>query len=88
MGNQYQNGNGEYIIPSETFVEIHREGMEKLGFWTEEYKTTIIRAVEASFNEEVTKQWQVVDIVFNDGVALVKWRKRLNPSQKIHPDFR
>lgn len=61
------------------FLKAHQSGMEVLGFWTEEYKSTIIHAIEMQYQPEVLIYWQITDIVHNGDKFLTKWHKRYRP---------
>lgn len=61
------------------FLESHKEAMESLGFWTEEFKSTVILMVENKYKTKVIREWEIVDLTFNGDKALIKWKKRLQP---------
>ena len=47
------------------FLELHQKEINTLGFWTEEYKKTIMQAMELQYNPEIIKEWCIVDFVPN-----------------------
>ena len=61
------------------FLEIHKTQMEPTGFWSEEYRSSIIGCIEAKFKTEVIREWTITDFVSNGDRVLVKWVKRLFP---------
>ena len=61
------------------FIETHIEGMETLGFWSEEYRSAVIRMIEAGYKTEIIREWAIVDLLLNGDKVLVKWGKRFQP---------
>lgn len=61
------------------FLKAHQNGMEVLGFWSEEYKSVVIRAIEIQYQPEVLMHWHITDIVPNGDKFLTKWHKRFMP---------
>ena len=61
------------------FLELHKEGMDKLGFWTEEYRSTLLMAIENKYKSEIIREWSICDFIANADKFLVKWVKRHNP---------
>ena len=61
------------------FLELHKEKMETLGFWSEEYKSVVISMMETRYKTEVIREWVIVDLIFKDDKALIKWKKRFQP---------
>lgn len=61
------------------FLEVHKEGLEPLGFWQAEYKESIQKCIENRYKTDVIKNYSVVDIVMNGDKVLVKWIKRWKP---------
>jgi len=61
------------------FLETHKEGMKHLGFWAEEYKSSVLRSLELQYSTEVLREWTIVDLTFNGDKALAKWEKRTFP---------
>ena len=61
----------------QTFLEIQKSTMEVLGFWTENYRSTLIKQTELIFKTEVIKEWTITDIVMNGDKVLLKWNKRM-----------
>ena len=62
-----------------SFLEIQKEGMEVLGFWTESYKEVLLNQMESMYKSEVLKEWAICDIVIHDEKVLLKWNKRFRP---------
>jgi hypothetical protein len=62
-----------------SFLEIQKEGMEVLGFWTESYKEVLLNQMESMYNNEVLREWAIGDIVIHDKKVLLKWHKRYRP---------
>ncbi len=60
----------------QTFLEIQKGTMEALGFWTEIYRTTLIKQTELMYKTEVLREWTITDIVLNGDKVLLKWNKR------------
>lgn len=61
------------------FLKTQQQGMEVLGFWSENYRNTIINGVMRMYKKEIIKEWVITDIVFNGDKVLVKWQKRIIP---------
>lgn len=62
-----------------SFLQIHQENMETLGFWDQQYKSTILLSIEHTYKTEVIREWGVSDMVMNGDKVLVKWYKRHIP---------
>ncbi len=62
-----------------SFLEIHKEKMDVLGFWDEQYKSTLLLSIEHTYRTEVIREWGVSDVVMNGDKVLVKWFKRHIP---------
>lgn len=60
----------------QTFLEIQKGTMEALGFWTEIYRTTLIKQTELMYKTEVIREWTITDILLNGDKVLLKWNKR------------
>jgi len=61
------------------FLELHKKGMDALGFWTEEYRSTMLKAIEGRYKTEIIREWSISDFVVNADKVLVKWVKRFKP---------
>lgn len=61
------------------FIEAHQQGMETLGFWTEEYRRTTMKAMELQYKTEIIREWGITDFVPNGDKILIKWGKRFRP---------
>ncbi len=61
------------------FLEIHQNNMEILGFWDEDYKSSILKVLEARYNQNIIKEWGISDMVMNGDKVLLKWYKRYTP---------
>ena len=61
------------------FIKAHQQGMETLGFWTEEYRQTTLRVMEQQYKTEIVREWCIVDFVANGDKVLIKWKKRFQP---------
>lgn len=66
-------------ITGDDFVNLHAEGMKKLGFWTEEYRATILKSMERQYKPEIIRNYFITDFVVNGDKVLVKWMKRIEP---------
>lgn len=61
-------------------LNLHMEEASVMGFWDETFKTTIIKAVEQRYNNEILTVWGIEDIVMvGDEKAIIKWYKRFTP---------
>lgn len=65
-------------MKDDPFFEIHRKSLED-GFWTENYKKSIISLLENNYRREILINWFVSDIVINGDKVLLKWDKRIFP---------
>jgi len=64
------------------FVDIYKEGIEYLGFWTEESYQFVKKCIEMQYKKEIIENYFVEKIeLVRDGV-LIKWKKRINPLSK------
>lgn len=62
-----------------SFLEIQQDTMETLGFWSEIYKSTLMKNTELMYKTEIIREWGITDIVLNDNKFLIKWDKRVFP---------
>ena len=56
--------------------------METLGFWTEEFRSSVITAIESRYKTEIIKEYFIEDFTINSDKVLVKWKKRFQPLDK------
>ena len=61
------------------FFDSIRQNPDYFGVWEEMDKTTMVRIIESTYNEEVIREHQISDLVINNSSVLVKWRKRYKP---------
>ena len=61
------------------FLKVHTDSLDVLGFWAEEYESSVIRAIEMQYKPEVLIHWHITDIVPNGDKFLTKWHKRHRP---------
>lgn len=59
------------------FLERHKDGLEVIGFWEENYRSLVNRAIEGMYKDYVTKKWRITDVVFNGDKVLIKWQKHI-----------
>lgn len=59
-----------------TIFDVHKQNIEHLGFWAEEYKSVLIAQYESRYNNETLKKFTITDIVINGDKVLVKWTPR------------
>lgn len=59
------------------FLEIHKETISTLGFWTEMYKATVMAVIEQMYKPHVRDNYEITDMVINGDDVLVKWQKRM-----------
>lgn len=64
---------------NKSFLEIHKDGLEVMGFWTEEYKQSIIKRLESFYATFVIREFGINDMVINGDKILLKWYKRFEP---------
>jgi hypothetical protein len=61
-------------------LNLHIEEASVMGFWDETFKTTIIKAVEQRYNNEILTVWGIEDIVMvGEEKSIIKWYKRFKP---------
>lgn len=65
------------------FLEAKKQSMDVLGFWDEDYKSTLLRQIESTYYPEIISEWGISDVVFNGDKALIKWYKRHHPLSKL-----
>jgi hypothetical protein len=61
------------------FLEIHKDTLESVGFWKEEYIESVQKAIESRYKTEVIRYYCVTEIYIKNNKVLVKWSKRHNP---------
>ncbi len=61
------------------FLESHQKGMKTLGFWSEDFKATIMAAYELRVKTEIIREWTIVDLIINADKILIKWVPRFRP---------
>lgn len=61
------------------FLEFHKERLEHIGFWSEEYIEIVKKSIESRYKTEVIRNYCVTDIFIKDRKVLVKWIKRHEP---------
>lgn len=64
---------------SKDFIESTKKSLEILGFWTEEYKKSILSIIESNTSPEIIRDMYISDLVMNGDKVLIKWNKRLYP---------
>lgn len=57
-------------------LDNHLTTAPLLGFWSDGYKSMLIKQVEKMYKYDVLKIWFISDIVINGDKFLVKWDKR------------
>lgn len=60
------------------FLDLHLKRSE-IGFWDENFKSTIILLLECSYQKDVLREWGISDLVVNGNKILLQWYKRLLP---------
>ena len=58
------------------FLDIHKQSLYLTGFWTEEYKGTIIAHIESNYKTEVLKDYYIDDLTIVNNKVLLNWKKR------------
>jgi len=66
-------------ITGDDFCKLHADGMKVLGFWTEEYRATVISALEARYKPEIIRNYRISDFIAHGNKVLVKWQPRHTP---------
>ena len=61
------------------WLEVHQEQMKVLGFWSETYRSSIIKQVERAYMPHIIREYGISDIVMNGDKVLLKWFKRHLP---------
>lgn len=61
------------------FLQNHIELSKYGGFWSDEPKDLVIKATLRVYRREILREWDISDITFNEGRALIKWEKRRLP---------
>lgn len=64
------------------FLDIHKEGIEYLGFWTEESYQFVKKCIEMQYKKEIIENYFVEKIELVRDGFLIKWKKRINPLSK------
>jgi len=58
-----------------SFLEAMQSGMT-YEFWSEEYKSILIKNTEFMYKPEIIREWCISDLVINNDKVLFKWSKR------------
>jgi hypothetical protein len=61
------------------FLKLNQDSMSAIGFWSEEYRQTILNDIMRKYKKEIIKEWVATDFVPNGDKVLVKWQKRIIP---------
>lgn len=61
------------------FLKFHQDTLVFTGFWKEEYKSSVIRAIESRYRAQVIREWRISDFVIHADQILCKWGKRFSP---------
>jgi hypothetical protein len=64
------------------FLKTHKEGLETLGFWTNESKSSTLKILESRYKTEIIRDWTIVDFTINGNDVLINWKKRFVPLSK------
>jgi hypothetical protein len=64
-------------------LEIHKNSLENIGFWQEEYKGSIIAHIESNYKTDVLKDYYIDDLTIVNNKVLLNWKKRYMP---LSPD--
>ncbi len=65
------------------FLELHKDGLQHLGFWQEGYKETLLKSAEQNYRTEIIRDYTITDIIFKDNNKfLMKWVKRFKSLTK------
>lgn len=64
------------------FLELHKEGLEHIGFWREEYIESVYKSIESKYKTEVIKNFCITEITIKDKKVLTKWIRRFEPLTK------
>ena len=79
QGIKFKNVNKMSEELEKDFLEIHKEGLEHIGFWREEYIEIVQKSIENRYKTEVIRNYCVTEISIKDRKVLVKWVKRYEP---------
>lgn len=71
------------------FLQIHKDGLEYIGFWNEFTKEAVLKSLEQLHKTEIIKEYSAVDIILNDKKVLIKWVKRFKPlsDEELKEDY-
>lgn len=72
-------GTPKSITPEFSFLSLHKEEMELSGFWSEEYKSSVLKNIELRYTTDVIRYWRIADLVVNGDKVLLKMTKRFTP---------
>ncbi len=64
---------------AQQFVDLYGKKAEVTGFWTEEYKSIMIKYIESTYKHEIIRDLFISDIVINGDKMLIKWQSRFQP---------
>lgn len=61
-------------------LEVHKKGLNLLGFWQEEGKSSVIIALMSQYRTDVIRDYMIIDVIVKDNESFViKWKKRFKP---------
>lgn len=63
-------------MAQQDFLLINQEYMGTLGFWSENYRSSIIIAIESLYAGWILQKWTITDFIVNGDKVLLKWVPR------------
>lgn len=61
------------------FLNIQADAADRLGFWDERFKGTILKIIEGGFNREILKEYGISEIIPHGDKFLIHWYRRVMP---------
>lgn len=64
---------------AQDFLEIHKEGLQHIGFWTEQHYEVVKKSIEQRYTTDVIRNYCITQIELGKDKVLIKWVKRFQP---------
>jgi hypothetical protein len=76
-------------MSSEEFIAIQTQINVHSGFWSEGYKRTLLRSLEANYNSLILRDLFIEDVIINGDKIMIKWGKRYTPltDEKLKEEY-
>lgn len=66
----------------EKSIDFRQNMIEKcdvMGYWDEEYRSSIFNSILSNYKKDVIRNWHIVDMAERGDKILLHWKKRFQP---------